>query len=106
MGTPTKIAETTTTVGPSAQIVAVTPTQVRRPWRSTIRTTFQLVLALATLLPFIAAGVYVDAEAAPVAVGQVLAIAATITRVMAIPQVEAFLRQWMPWLAAAPKPQD
>lgn len=80
------------------------PTQVRRPWRSTIRTVFQLVVALATLLPFVAAGVYQDPDTVPAAVAQVLAAAAAITRVMALPQVEAFLRRFAPWLAAAPAP--
>lgn len=77
-----------------------TPTQVKRPWRATVRTVFQFVLALATLLPFILTGVYSDADAAPAAVGQVLAVAATVTRVMALPQVEDFLQSWFPWLAA------
>lgn len=84
--------------------VAVAPTQVRRPWRSTLRTVFQLVVALATLLPFVASGVYDDPDTAPAAVVQVLAVAGAITRVMALPQVEAFLRRFAPWLAAAPDP--
>lgn len=82
--------------------VAVAPTQVRRPWRSTFRTVFQLVIALATLAPFVAGGIYDDVDQAPIIVTQVLTVAATITRVMAVPQVEAFLRRWAPWLAAAP----
>lgn len=84
-------------------VVAVTPTQVRRPWRSTVRSVFQFALALASLLPFIAAGVYTDADQAPVIVGQVLAVAATITRVMALPQVEEFLRRFLPFLSAVPR---
>lgn len=83
-----------------------TPTQVKHPVRATIRTVFQFVLALATLLPFIATGVYSDADAAPVVVGQVLTAAAVFTRVMALPQVEAFLYVWFPWLAAEPQPHD
>lgn len=82
--------------------VQVAPTQVRRPWRSTVRTVFQLVIALATLAPFVAGGIYDDVDQAPVVVVQVLTVAGTITRVMAVPQVEAFLRRWAPWLAAAP----
>lgn len=88
--------------GGHMSIVDVAPTQLRRPWRSTARTVFQLVIALATLLPFVAAGVYDDVDQAPVVVGQILTVAATITRVMALPRVEAFLRRWAPWLAAAP----
>lgn len=78
------------------------PTQVRRPWRTTARSVFQFAIALATLLPFVATGIYDDTDAAPAVVGQVLAVAATVTRVMALPQVEAFLRRFAPWLAAQP----
>ena len=78
------------------------PTQVERPWRATVRTIFQFAVALATLLPFIASGVYTDPEQAPAIVGQVLAVAAIVTRVMAIRQVEEFLATFFPWLAADP----
>ena len=78
-----------------------TPTQVARPWRTTVRTVFQFVIALATLLPVLAAGVYDGAET-PAAVVHVLTVATTITRLMALPQVETFLRRWFPWLAADP----
>ena len=33
------------------------PTQVRHPWRTTVRTGFQIVVASATLLPLLFAGV-------------------------------------------------
>lgn len=81
--------------------VMVTPTQVRRPWRSTVRSLFQMAVALATLLPFIAAGVYTDGDA-PAVVVQVLVVAGAITRCMALPQVERFLADFIPFLAAAP----
>src|SRR5689334_3611087 len=74
--------------------VLVTPTQVRRPWRSTARSVFQMVVALASLLPLVVTGVYQDADQAPAAVGQVLVVAGAITRVMAMPQVEKFLRRF------------
>jgi hypothetical protein len=72
------------------------PTQVRHPWRSTIRTTFQLVVALASLLPWVLAGVDVPVGGA---LAQVVAVAATITRVMAMPEVSTFLERFVPWLA-------
>lgn len=83
-----------------------TPTQVARPWRTTLRTVFQFVVALASVLPLIAVGIYTDADQAPVIVGQVLAVATAITRVMAIPEVEAVLRHFVPWLAAEPDTTD
>ena len=78
------------------------PTQVKRPWRATVRSIFQFAIGLASLLPLIATGVYTDLDQAPVVVGQVLAVSAAITRIMAIPQVEAFLREHglVSWLAA------
>lgn len=85
-----------------AATVYVEPTQMRRPWQATVRTAFQALLALATLLPFIAAGVYSSSDAYPAVVAQVLAAAATFSRIMAMPTVERFLQDYFPWLAAAP----
>ncbi len=72
------------------------PTQVRHPWRATIRTGFQVLVALATLIPY----VFVEADL-PVAglAGQVVAVSATVTRVMALPGVVTFLERFFPWLA-------
>jgi hypothetical protein len=81
------------------------PTQVRRPWRSTARTVFQALIALATLLPFVLTDVYSSPDAYPAVVVQVLAAAGVITRVMANPRVEEFLRKFLPFLAAAPAPK-
>jgi hypothetical protein len=91
-----------TTPAPEAPLTPPVPTQVKQPWRTTVRSVFQFVLALATLLPFIAAGVYNDLDQAPAVVVQILVIAATITRVMAMPRVEDFFRQFLPFLAAQP----
>lgn len=77
-----------------------TPTQTRHPWRATIRTAVAVVTALAAMLPFLVAASGVDETLAPVA--GVLAIAAAITKVMALPQVGEFLARFVPWLAAAP----
>lgn len=86
----------------AAVAVAAAPaTQVRRPWRSTVRTVVQFVLGLAPLLPVIVNASGVD-TALP-AVGAALALSAGITRVMALPGVETFLQRFVPWLAAAPK---
>lgn len=92
-----------TTASPPIVTVAVTPTQVRRPWRTTVRTGFQAAVALATLIPFIVTGAYGDAHT-PAAVTQVVVVSGAVSRVMALPQVETFLRTFLPWLAAAPTP--
>lgn len=84
--------------------VVVTPTQVRRPWRSTARTIFQALVALATLLPFVMTDVYSNPDDYPAVVVQVLVVSGIITRLMANPHVEEFLRRFLPFLAAAPAP--
>lgn len=87
--------------GASVAIARVTPTQVRRPWRATIRTVFAVTVAIAAMAPFLVEASGVEESAAPV-VG-FLAIAGGVTRVMALPQVETFLRRFLPFLAATPK---
>ena len=77
-----------------------TPTQVRRPWRATLRTVVQAALALATLLPYALSHVDVNPGGK---LAQVLASLAVFTRVMADPRVEAFLQKYVPWLAATVK---
>jgi hypothetical protein len=82
--------------------VTVSPTQVRRPWRTVSRSVFQALVALAVLFPVLAAQTGLDTEDVPwLAIP--LAVAAFITRVMALPQVEVFLRRFLPFLAASPK---
>lgn len=75
-------------------------TQSRYPWRAVVRTVFALVVGFAPLLPVIVASSGISA-AAP-GVGAALAISAGVTRVLAAPQVDAFLKHWVPWLATQP----
>lgn len=82
--------------------VNVQPTQVRRPWRSTLRTVFQALVALAVMAPILVEATGLEAESIPWLAG-VLAVAAGLTRVMALPQVEDFLQRFIPFLAAAPR---
>lgn len=84
------------------RVVAVAPTQVRRPWRSVTRTVFQTFVALAAMWGLIVAALGLPDWAW---VSASLAVAGAITRVMALPQVETFLRMFLPWLAAAPAPR-
>lgn len=68
------------------------------PWRRVVRTVFAWVTGIAPMIPLI-----VDAgdlsEATPGLAGA-LAISSTVTRLMGSPQVESFLRTYLPWLAA------
>lgn len=81
-----------------------TPTQVRRPWRATVRTVFAALVALAAMLPLLVGASGLEETSAPVA--GALAIAGAITRIMAIPQVETFLVEFFPFLAADPDAPD
>lgn len=79
----------------------INPTQVRRPWRSTLRTVFQALLALCVLFPLLVDQTGLTVADAPwLAVP--LAVAAAAARIMALPQVEEFLRDHLSFLAAAP----
>ncbi|MDP9820368.1 hypothetical protein [Nocardioides massiliensis] len=78
-----------------------TPTQVARPWRTTVRTIVQALIALAVMAPILVEATGLDPESLPWLVG-VLAVAGAVARVSALPQVEAFLRRFVPWLAADP----
>lgn len=75
-------------------------TQTRHPWRATARTVFAVALVLLPLLPAIADALGV--AAVPWVAG-FLAAAAGVTRVLAMPQVDALLREHLPWLASEPK---
>lgn len=81
---------------------AVAPTQVRRPWRSTARTVFQATVSLAAMWGLIVVTLDLPDWAW---VGTSVAVAGGITRVMSVPAVEAWLRCFLPFLAAAPKPK-
>lgn len=93
--------------------MSTTPTQVARPWRATFRTVIQVgipvMIGLGLVVPQIVAIVLEEAgETMPDEVrvwllgiaAACVAASAIITRIMAIPQVELLLREWLPRLAA------
>lgn len=77
-----------------------TPTQTRHPWRATVRTVFAVTVAALSLLPYVVAEAHIDAVPG---VAQLLGVAGAVTRVLAMPRVDEFLRQFLPWLAAQPR---
>ena len=85
--------------------VRVTPTQVRRPWRATARTAFAALVALCALFPVLVETAGLDPASFPwLAVP--IAVAAAVTRIMALPGVEEFLRRFLPFLSATGKQPD
>lgn len=83
------------------------PTQVRMPWRTVARTLFQMVVTGAAATPLILQAVYQrDPQTLTGAGALALTVAGAITRVMALPVVEDFLRRYVPALAASPAPRE
>lgn len=76
-----------------------TPTQVTYSWRTTVRTAFQVIVALAAMWGVVV--VTLGLGGLPWAAASVT-VAAAITRLMALPQVDDFLTRFVPWLAATP----
>jgi len=79
------------------------PTQTQYPGRATLRTTAAAVIALLSLLPYILGAVHADET---VWGAQALAVVATVTRVLANPDVNEWLLQYLPWLAATPRDRE
>lgn len=78
-------------------------TQVRHPWRATVRTVLWGVVAFAAIAPMVySAATGEDPGAAVGWVGVALAVLGGVQRVMLLPAVEGFLREYVPWLAAVP----
>lgn len=76
-----------------------TTTQIRHPWRATARTLFAASVGALSLLPTVAIAAGVDTV--PL-VAQAVGVASAVTRVLALPGVDAWLRTYAPFLASAP----
>lgn len=75
-------------------------TQTEHPWRAVTRTVFQALVALAAMW-----GLLVEAAGVDDSVGLAAAVTAfmgALARIMALPQVDEFLRRFVPFLAAKP----
>lgn len=76
------------------------PTQTRHPWRATLRTVVAAVVGLLGLLPVLAT--VPGVESVP-GWSRVIAVAAVVTRILAVPGVDEWLRKFVPVLASEPK---
>ena len=77
-------------------------TQSTHPWRATVRTVVAALIALAAMAPLVYSAVtHEDPGTATGAAAGALAIAGAVTRVLAVPAVDAWLTRFVPWLAAA-----
>jgi hypothetical protein len=77
------------------------PTQVTYPWRSTIRTAFQVAIAACAIWALVVEAAGVDQTNTIIA--STIAAAAGVNRIMALPAVNDFIAKFVPWLAAEPK---
>lgn len=85
---------------------APVPTQVKQPWRATVRTLFAALVAVASMAPLIySAATTHNADQATGWAAGALGIAAAVTRILALPSVEVFLQAYVPFLSAD-KPAD
>ena len=76
-------------------------TQEQHPWRATARTLFAALIPFPSMWALIAEALGLDTSWTWLAVS--LAVTAGITRVMALPAVNAFLARFLPWLLPAPR---
>ncbi|HEY2086236.1 MAG TPA: hypothetical protein VGH54_09455 [Mycobacterium sp.] len=82
-------------------------TQSKYPWRATARTAFAVIVGAAAMSPLVyQAATHHDPSVATGWAATGLGIAAGVTRVLALPQVNDFLHRYAPWLAADSKPAD
>lgn len=77
-----------------------TPTQTAHPWRATVRTVFAALVALLPVLPYVADELGVSTVGW---VASVLVIVGGVTRVLAVPRVNAWITEYVPWLAPTPR---
>lgn len=81
---------------------ATTPvpaTQTKHPWRAVIRTAVAAAVAGVTLVPEIVTAAHIGTVPT---VAQIVAVSMAVTRVLAVPGVNAWLGTYLPWLAASP----
>ena len=71
--------------------------QERAPWRATARTLFAALIGLASMWALVVEALGLDQGIPWVAAS--LAVTGAITRLMALPAVNNWLRQYIPWLA-------
>lgn len=82
-----------------AVMAGLPSTQAKHPGRAVLRTGFAWLVGSAPVLAEYLAGLH---PGGPAIVGQALAVGLVVTRLLARPDVEAWLRVYFPWLAPAP----
>ncbi|QIS21250.1 hypothetical protein [Nocardia terpenica] len=79
------------------------PTQVQHSSRAALRTGFAVIVAVVSLIPTVLATSGLDHT---VYGAQLVAVAAAVTKVLALPAVNDFIERFLPFLAAQPQGSD
>lgn len=77
----------------------MTATQVAYPWRATARTAVAAAVAALPLVVVVLTDLHLHAT---VWGGWLIGATTGVTRVMALPAVDGWIRRWVPWLAPQP----
>lgn len=83
---------------------AAESTQEQYPWRAVIRTVFEAAVSFAATWPLVVVALGLDDGWQWVTAS--LVVTGGITKLMALPQVNAWLERFIPWLAAQPPADD
>lgn len=87
----------------AAPAATATSTQQLYPWRTTVRSVFQFVVALSAAAPVVYLAVVGESgETAAGAVGVAFIVMTYVTKVMSHPKTDEFLKKFAPWLASEP----
>lgn len=79
----------------------MTPTQVKYSWKSTTRTVFQGFVGIAVMWVIIIEAAGIDKNI-PIVASTLVFMGGT-AKVMSLPQVNAWIEKFIPWLAPEPK---
>lgn len=74
-------------------------TPVSHPNRRAIRTFVAAAIGMLPLIPELVFGLHLDGTEVG---AQVVAVSGTMSRIMALPSVDRWIRRYLPWLAATP----
>lgn len=77
-----------------------TPTQTAHPWRATARTVFAAIVGALLILPVVVSALGLGGVPW---LASAVALAGAITRVLAIPAVNAWITEYLPFLAPTPR---
>ena len=103
MTTPITPANTPLITTPATPLVPVrlAPSQTRHPWQATLRTVLAVIIGAASVAPEVVGVAHISGGTLGVAAGQLVVVTGAITKIIALPKVNAWLTKL--GLGAEPK---